>query len=785
MAVDNKQLIEYAAKRSDKISKLFDKFIFALLQANIRWDELPADDIFRYSKYPEAAKYAEKVAGQLRDALRTEFLNAIKGSIALAIDTTQKEFEPFTNMDDDALDKFRSAVTEAFINSRVKPDHRLSLSDRVWNYTQQSKAEFELGLSQVLEDGIRRGESAEVIGRKVRNKLRNPDMMYRRYHLKKVTSSGKVKDVVEWRRKVVDKDGKVKFVKEDLAKVGRGVCRSARQNALRMVSTEITSAYRYADNMRYQKEPFVLGYRIQLSNNHTCKDSNGIPRPFHDMCDDLQGLYPKWFLWQAWHPRCRCFMTAVLCSEEEMRKISTLPKEEYDNYVSPNAIKDMPKEYYDYINNNADRLNTAIENGKQPYWIRDNYVDGDLSAGFTNRTAPIEIMPVPTQEKYANQDSEELRRYKIQKAAEERHAKRDKEDIQRRWDIDRIKAWEFKVDYYEDSTNLTPEYVRKNINWVKINIIDRHYPKEVIDRWDDIAIMAKYDRLCEEANGKLGDFALKSPNTAKKKALALLRKYPDMPARAVARLKQYLYNSNENKEYNYLARIKQNIKGIDNLGVLLAKDVNFDEFSPNMPAVLLPDSDEYDMHGHKLDKRLFDTLDYFVECKVGDKKDCSYFDKAKHHVFLKKSQRRGEFHDIQVIYHEYGHAIDYMDDAINSAVDNLMTLFRQEMDDEDYEALDKTLKDQFYKHYSDLKTKESVMAIMDIVQALTGGRYGCTNIDGHELSYWRGDQANEARHTEFFAHMSEVFFLGNEMLLKLYPHWHKKMKELFENIVKK
>ena len=45
-------------------------------------------------------------------------------------------------------------------------------------------------------------------------------------------SDGTKKDVVEWRRRVIDKEGKVHFVKEDLAKVGTGVYRSARQNVL-------------------------------------------------------------------------------------------------------------------------------------------------------------------------------------------------------------------------------------------------------------------------------------------------------------------------------------------------------------------------------------------------------------------------------------------------------------------------------------------------------------------------------------------------------------------------
>ncbi len=105
--------------------------------------------------------------------------------------------------------------------------------------TQHTKAEFELAMSQALENGIKQGISAENLGRQIRHYLNNPDMMYRRYHLKKAMADGTKRDVVEWRRRVIDEQGKVRFVKEDLAHVGTGVYRSARQNALRLTITGI------------------------------------------------------------------------------------------------------------------------------------------------------------------------------------------------------------------------------------------------------------------------------------------------------------------------------------------------------------------------------------------------------------------------------------------------------------------------------------------------------------------------------------------------------------------
>lgn len=123
-------------------------------------------------------------------------------------------------------------------------------------------------MSQALEKDIKQGISAESLGRQIRQYLNNPDMMYRRYHLKKAMADGTKRDVVEWRRRVIDEQGKVRFVKEELAHVGTGVYRSARQNVLRLTITETNMAYNYANCERWSSEPYVLGIRIRTSANH-------------------------------------------------------------------------------------------------------------------------------------------------------------------------------------------------------------------------------------------------------------------------------------------------------------------------------------------------------------------------------------------------------------------------------------------------------------------------------------------------------------------------------------
>ena len=238
------------------------------------------------------------------------------------------------------------------------------MSDRVWNYTQQTKAEFELAMSNAIENGIKKGESAESLGRKIRQHLNNPDMMYRRYHVKKAVSNGTKKDVIEWRRRVVDEDGNVHFVKEDLAKVGTGVYRSARQNALRLTITETNMAYNFANCERWSSEPFVLGIRIRLSGNH----------PEEDICDELAGDYPKDFMWRGWHPRCMCSASSILIDRdsEEWKYLRSLPEKEYKAYKSPNLVQNVPEKFSKWCERNAKKLDFAREKGKLPYFVKDN-----------------------------------------------------------------------------------------------------------------------------------------------------------------------------------------------------------------------------------------------------------------------------------------------------------------------------------------------------------------------------------------------------------------------------
>ncbi len=361
------KLTKLLLQASSDLQKLYDKLIKELTKATSNSvHAVSPDELYTIAKActPTEKERVQALLDAYSSTLGSLIKQGITRAVLLSANIQQKALAAYTRWEGKEVEQWRKDTANAFINSRMERNGGLNLSDRVWNYTQQTKAEFELAMSQALEKGIKQGISAESLGRQIRQYLNNPDMMYRRYHIKKAMADGTKRDVVEWRRRVIDEQGKVRFVKEDLAHVGTGVYRSARQNALRLTITETNMAYNYANCKRWSDEPYVLGIRIRLSGNH----------PEEDICDELAGDYPKDFMWRGWHPRCRCSMSSILMdrNSEEWKHLRSLPENEYKAYQSPNAVKNVPEKFSKWCKRNADKLELARENGKLPYFVRDN-----------------------------------------------------------------------------------------------------------------------------------------------------------------------------------------------------------------------------------------------------------------------------------------------------------------------------------------------------------------------------------------------------------------------------
>lgn len=224
----------------------------------------------------------------------------------------------------------------------------MNLSDKVWAYSRRIKGDLELA----LDLGIGEGKSADSLSRSVRQFLREPDRLYRRVrdekgvlHLSKAASN---------------------------YHPGQGVYRSSYKNAQRLAATETNMAYRTADHDRMQQMGFVLGIEIHLSNNHTRLNAKGEPEPFFDICDELQGRYPKDFIFKGWHPNCRCYVTSILPDKEEFFKyLDEMDENGNSSYRFKDEVTEMPENILDWMRDNEYRV---IRAKTLPYWISDNPV---------------------------------------------------------------------------------------------------------------------------------------------------------------------------------------------------------------------------------------------------------------------------------------------------------------------------------------------------------------------------------------------------------------------------
>lgn len=361
-------------ERLEKLNNGQDKKLNLLFeQINKNLSELEfernGDGYVQLSKQPPRIKaMVDAFLKKLHDRMLEDIEDGIGYAFELSLNK-QKETCTVYGME---FSLVQARLEEGLAAHRLRREQRdvgLNLSDRVWNVCEQTKAEFEAAMNVEIHEAVEKGVDAETLGRRVRHLLRHPDEVWKRFHVLVTTPEGEQVPMVEWRKRIIDEEGNVRWVKRERPNFGRGVYLSSRKNALRLARTETNMAYRYADCMAAMAEPMCIGIRISLSNNHTCLNAKGEPMEFHDMCDTLSGDYPKWFMWAGWHPNCRCHMTFIMADREERRIIRRLSEEEYRNYVSPNAVKDYPHQFNDWLEENEERILRAKN---MPYFVTDN-----------------------------------------------------------------------------------------------------------------------------------------------------------------------------------------------------------------------------------------------------------------------------------------------------------------------------------------------------------------------------------------------------------------------------
>lgn len=408
------QLNNLFAVYNKRLGRLYSDYVKKLTSLGYGEDVLEDDVLFNFDNFPQLKARLNDIFNDYYQNSLLCYKSGITDGVALAYNHDEMVIGGYSVLTDKAIRVARDTAAATFISNRLKTKNGLNLAQIIWNYCQQTKSEFEMAMSNTIADGIKKGSSAEEVGKSIRKYLNDPDMMYRRYHTIKVQKNGKKKDVVTWRRRRII-DGKVRFVEEPLEKVGMGIYRSARKNALRVARTEINSAYHKARNERWQNEPFVIGQYIHVSPQHN----------IDDICNDLEGRYPKDYVWISWHPQCICTSDPITIQGEEKKEFykRLMAGEDMSNYVSPFAVLTMPEKYNQYIKDNSEAIVKAGMRGKLAWHLQDNtkYWAHLLSPSDRKKLGLKAV------------SSKEL----ILAKAKERHALRTKEQIdkiQSRWD---------------------------------------------------------------------------------------------------------------------------------------------------------------------------------------------------------------------------------------------------------------------------------------------------------------------------------------------------------------
>lgn len=337
------------------VQALYDKATTAVSRAAAR-GKIDPDKPFSFDMYPSVQKEMQRITEQLASNMQTvietgsrkQWLFACQkndGFLASIMDTSKLSKGQLKKMQDQNLD-----ALAAFQGRKVDG---MDLSQRIWKYVGQYREQLE----SALDVGLGEGRSADELSRDVRQNLLDPNRLFRR---------------------VRDKRGNLVLSKAARAfHPGRGVYRSSYKNAMRLTRSEINMAYRESDWQRWQSLDFVVGFEIHRSNHEPLCEC--------DICEKLVGRYPKTFKFKGWHPQCMCYATPILMDEEtfdenELGDLkAALKGTTYKPLQAKNAVSDVPDGFKNWV-----KAHVEAQKGwsSTPYFIKDNFVDGQLGKGL-------------------------------------------------------------------------------------------------------------------------------------------------------------------------------------------------------------------------------------------------------------------------------------------------------------------------------------------------------------------------------------------------------------------
>lgn len=197
---------------------------------------------------------------------------------------------------------------------RRKDPNGMNLSKRVWNLT----PEYRVAIEDAISVALKKGQGPVALSHKVVRYLRDYDKLNADYK-RRFGTARKAKD-----------------------------CHYA---AYRLAYTEINMAYRVAEQERWRTIDDIVGYEVKTRES-SHKDV--------DVCDILQGKYPKTFKWVGWHPMCHCYAVPIFRSDDETAQGSKA------------AVRDVPGNFKEWVKSHAEGVERAQGRGTLPYFLKDN-----------------------------------------------------------------------------------------------------------------------------------------------------------------------------------------------------------------------------------------------------------------------------------------------------------------------------------------------------------------------------------------------------------------------------
>ena len=337
------------------VQSLYDKATLAITRAAAR-GKIDPDTPFSFDMYQSVQKEMQRITEQLAERVTVVIETGSKKQWLFACDKNDAFISSImdtSKVSKARLKKMQDRNLDALAAFQCRKVDGMNLSQRVWKYVGQFKDQLE----NALDVGLGEGRSADELSRDVRQNLRDPNRLFRR---------------------VRDKRGNLVLSKRAAAfHPGRGVYRSSYKNAMRLTRSEINMAYRESDWQRWQSLDFVVGFEIHRSNHEPlCKC---------DTCEKLVGRYPKTFKFKGWHPQCMCYATPVLMDEEtfdenELGDLkAALRGTTYKHQQAKNAVSDVPDGFKAWV---KDHVEAQKGWASTPYFIKDNFVDGQLGKGL-------------------------------------------------------------------------------------------------------------------------------------------------------------------------------------------------------------------------------------------------------------------------------------------------------------------------------------------------------------------------------------------------------------------